>query len=492
MEESSPWKFPSGRAFPALVSTIEVDVAVIGGGIAGVTTAYELTKAGLKVALIEQASLGDGATGSTTAFVTYISDASLADLTRTFGAARAALVWKSGSDAVDEMERIIKEESIDCDFARCAGYIYAPDKEGLERLRREEKLAKDYGFPARLGQDQLGFASLGSLRVERQAKFHPMKFLTALADRAAAKGARIFENSRVIGTSSGPVRIVKTTEGEVRAKHVVLATHVPLGDPELISLRIDAYQTYVLEAEIPNGILEEGIYQDTLKPYHYFRVDRAAGFDRLLVGGEDHRTGQSDDCDAHFARLETFARDLLPGKELKIVRKWSGEVLETIDGLPYIGSFGRNLFAATGFSGTGMSFGMLSAMIIRDLILGKKNAVTDLYQARRLTGMGRMLGRVTNFVAGFSKGRLEQRSSVLDDLLPDEGKVVTIHGKKVAAYRKPDGKIVKLSPVCTHMGCMVKWNSAGKSWDCPCHGSRFKKEGEVLNGPARTPLEKLK
>lgn len=477
--------------YPTLDAEIEVDVAIVGGGIAGVTTAYELAKAGKKVALIEQDRIGGGMTGLTTAFVTYMTDAYLADLERTFGAERAALVWTSCRQAVDELERIIKTESIDCDFARCPGYTYAPDQAGLERLRREEELAKRFGFPVRLGHDLVGFAALGVLRVEQQAKFQPMKFLLALAERTAALGARIYENSKVISYAGGPVHSVKTSGGAVRAKQVVLATHTPIGDPGFLSLGSAAYQTYVIEAEIPSGLLPEAIFQDTLKPYHYFRVDKAAGHDRIILGGEDHRTGQSDGTEARFTRLESFLQKLLPGKSFKVVKKWSGEVLETIDGLPYIGSAGKGLFVSTGFSGTGMSFGMLSAMITRDLVLGRANAVTKLYGIWRFNALWRMLDRGSNFVTQLVKGWVVKADRVLDDIKPDEGAVVTIRGKNVAAYRTAQGKLLKLSPICTHLGCTVQWNSAGKSWDCPCHGSRFKKDGEVLNGPASAPLKKL-
>lgn len=490
MQTTSPWEPGTERtAYPTLDAAIEVDVAVVGGGIAGVATAYQLTKAGKKVALIEQDRIGGGATGWTTAFVTYVSDASLADLTRTFGAERAALVWKSGSRAVDEFERIVKEESIDCDFMRCPGYVYAPDKAGLEILHREEELAKDYGFPARTGHDDLGFPSLGWLRVDDQAKFQPMKFLTALADRTAALGARIFENSKVISYKGG---LVKTSGGEVRAKQVVLATHAPLGDPGFLSLGSAAYQTYVIEAKIPSGLLPEAIFQDTLKPYHYFRVDKAEGHDRIILGGEDHKTGQNADTQAPCTRLQAFLKELLPGQKIEFVRKWSGEVLETIDGLPYIGRVGKDLYAATGFSGTGLSFGMMSAMINRDLILGKQDATTKLYGIWRFNALWRMLDRGRNFAAHLIKGWMSDADAELDELMPDEGAIVTIKGKKVAAYRSPQGEVVKLSPKCTHLGCMVQWNSMGKSWDCPCHGSRFSKDGEVMNGPASTPLEKLK
>lgn len=494
MTTSSPWKLSSKRPkYPTLNSTIEVDVAVVGGGIAGITTAYLLAKAGKKVAVLEQGKIADGVTAWTTAFVTAVTDTYLTDLQSMFGAKSASLVLKSGQEAIDELEKIITKEKIECEFSRCTARIYAMDKAGYEKIHHWQKIAKSHGFPAQVDKTSIGFANKGHLRIENQAKFHPVKYVKGLAKRSAMLGVKIFENSKVISVSDESPCVVKTSGGQVRAKQVVLATHSPFGDPDYVSVRIDAYQTYVIEAKIPCGILPEGLYWDTHVPYDYFRVDRFPDHDRIILGGQDHRTGQSDTTtEARFAHLEKFLKRLLPRKKITIVRRWSGEVLETIDGLPYIGKAGKNHYMSTGFSGNGMSFGILSAMINRDLILGKSNAVTKLYRPRRLKGFWNLIGRVCNFTIGLVKGRVSSSSKTLNDIPLDEGAIVTLKGKKTAVYRTPKGKILKLSPVCTHMGCMVQWNSAGKSWDCPCHGSRFKKEGGVMNGPAVKPLKKMK
>lgn len=494
MTSASPWNPGTDRfAFPRLETSLEVDVAIIGGGIAGVTTAYELTKAGKKVALLEQDKIAGGASGWTTAFVTQVTDASLAELRSTFGAARAELVWKSGGKAIDELERIIKTEKIDCDFMRCPAYIFANDDEALKKLHVEEDLARSFGSKAHIDDAPLGFSTPGYLRVDAQAKFDPVKFLTALAQRTAALGAKIFENTKVLTYSGSSPCIVKTEHGKIRAKYVVLATHIPNADPDIVSSRITAFQTYALEASVPSGILPEAIYWDTQKPYHYFRVDRGANHDRLILGGEDHKTGQSADPKAHFTSLENFLKQLLPGVNYEIVRKWSGEILETIDGLPYIGKTFSNkyILMATGFSGNGMTFGVLSGIIIRDLILERANATTKLYRTIRLNGLWHYMGRGLNFIIQSIKGRLLGSDAVLKDIRRDDGAIVEMNGKKVAVYKNAEGKILKLSPVCTHLKCIVQWNGAGKTWDCPCHGSRFKKNGDVLNGPASTPLEKI-
>lgn len=494
MTSPSPWKLDhESHAFPRLERTLEVDVAIIGGGITGVMTAYELIKAGKKVALLEQDRIAGGATGWTTAMVTQVTDASLAELRETFGAEAASLVWKNGKQAIDELERIVESEKIECEFMRCPAYIFAMNDADVARLHREEELANEAGFKAKMDDAPLGFSTPGYLRVPDQAKFHPVKFLTALAKRVEELGGLVFEESKALSYSgSSPCR-VKTEHGEILAKSVVLATYMPNGDPESISVRMAAYQTYVLEAMLPSGTLPEAIFWDTEKPYHYFRVDKLQAHDRLMLGGEDHLTGQASDPRQHEERLREFLKSLLPEVKTEIVRTWSGEILEPIDGLPFIGKVHthQNCYMATGFSGNGMTFGILSALINRDLILGKETLETKLYGTLRLTGFWNLMGRGLNFVTQWIKGRTQSDTSLMKNIKPDEGAIVELKGKKVAVYKDAQGKILKLSPLCTHLKCTVCWNPSGKTWDCPCHGSRFKKDGEVLNGPASKPLKKI-
>jgi glycine/D-amino acid oxidase-like deaminating enzyme/nitrite reductase/ring-hydroxylating ferredoxin subunit len=483
MTPSSPWEPGTGKAqFPTLDSTLEVDVAIIGGGIAGLTTAYELTKAGKKVALLEQGRIAEGASGWTTAFVTYVTDAPF-----------LAQAWEAGRDAIDELERIIKTEKIDCNFMRCPAYIFAEDEPALTKLHQIEELARAAGFKVQIDDATLGFANPGYLRVERQAKFHPVKFLTVLAERTAALGAQVFENSKVLSYSGSDPCIVKTEHGEIHAKQIVLATHMPNGDPDLLSVRITAYQTYCLEAEIPSGVIPEALYWDTHTPYHYFRVDKFEGHDRLILGGEDHKTGQNHDPKTQFGRLEEFLQKLLPGVKYKIIRQWSGEILEPIDGMPFIGQSQKNkrYFMATGFSGNGMTFGVQSGMLLRDLIMGKTNPYTKLFCTLRFGGLMHLFERGYNFVTQAIKGRLAQSGATMNGIKPGSGAIMDIDGQKIAVFKTPSGKIIKLSPVCTHLKCIVQWNDEAKTWDCPCHGSRFCKDGKVLNGPAAKPLEKL-
>ena len=252
-------------------------------------------------------------------------------------------------------------------------------------------------------------------------------------------------------------------------------------------------QSYVIEAVIPSQQLPEALFLDTQDPYHYFRVDRSLLNDRIILGGEDHETGQASDAEARFAKLETFLKKLLPDAPYQIVRRWSGQLYETIDGIPYIGKTHTNKqwLIATGFAGNGMTFGVLSALIHRDLILGRENATTRLYRTRRFTGILHYMERGYNFVKEFVKGFFRNEEQDMRKIGHDEGAVVRINGEQVAVYKSKTGEVTKLSPLCTHLKCVVAWNPDGKTWDCPCHGSRFEKTGKVLNGPASKPLKRI-
>lgn len=481
-----------GSAFPPLAQDVETDVAIVGGGITGITTAYELAKAGKRVTLLEQNELLSGDTGRTTAFFTYIVDASLMDLKNTFGEASAKRVWASNREIIDEVERIVRAERIDCDFRRCPVTVYAHDQAGQARLMDVAALGQSMGFPVAFKTDALPFPSHGFLFAPDQAKLQPIAYLRTLASRAAAAGADIRERTHVHAIEGhGPVTLF-TSGGKITAKDVVIATHGPVTHTLQFPARLQASRTYAAEARIPSGMLPEGLYWNTEQPYHYFRVDRGDTHDRLIMGGEDHVTGNSASENACFETLKSYFRRLLPHLEMTFSAQWSGQIYQTIDGLPYIGrpAMEKHIYVATGYDGNGMTFGTIAAKIIADTIVTGAHPWSDLYAPLRPHGIGPLMEHGISFVRELIQGRLRADADSTEEIPKGSGKIVVENGKPIAVYKDDAGTLLKCSGVCTHMRCTVRWNDAEKSWDCPCHGSRFGTDGSVLNGPATAPLDR--
>lgn len=488
---NSPWAASlTGMTHPPLAGQKTADVVVVGGGLVGVMTAYLLAKAGKKVVLLERDSIGAGETGATTALCTMLPDARLAALRRTFGNDRAAQALASGQAAIDLIEEIVKAEGIACDFRRCAAHVYAASEGDVPMLREEERLALRFGFPVAF-RNGSGFERHGYLEVPAQAMFDPGKFLAALAERIIARGGQIHAGTPVTGFGGQDGATALTPSGSVAAGLVVVATHAPIDHRFEAPARLVGHQTYALAADIPKGSIAEGIYWDTARPYHYFRVDAGAAQDRIILGGEDHKTGQQADANAH-ANLEKYLHGLV-GSQARVTHRWSGQVFETCDGLPFIGRsfFNRRHFIATGFAGNGITFGTLAAQIISDEIIGVSNRHAKLYSPRRLKGIATLMKNGVDLLRHFFGDRMRARSAGRERLAPGHGKVALIDGKRVAISCGPDGRCTAVSAVCTHLGCIVQWNTTERTWDCPCHGSRFKNTGEVLNGPAIAPLERF-
>lgn len=477
---------PLEKKYPSLEDDIQVDVAVIGGGIVGIVTAYYLAKAGRSVALLEKDTLASGETGNTTAFLTEVFDFYLYEIKKRFGKKIAKKTWDAGRLAIDEIERISHDEKIECDFKRVAVYIYAADKDGFESLKKEYKLARELGLlhVDIFDKNDLPFKNAGYMKVEKQGKFHPRKFLIPLAKKAHESGAQIFEETKVLKTiGKNPTKVV-TAGGTVRAKHVVVCTNSPNQDDLEVTTRVVPYQSYVLELEIPKGKIEEAIYWDTLSPYQYFRIDGG----RMILGGMDHETGkQSGDA---YAELEKYFKETFHGLDYKTIRRWSGQVIESLDYLPFMGRsvFNENRYLATAFAGNGMTMGVISAMVNTDQILGRKNKYSEMFGASRIKALFKIMGRGFQYVYHLIKDRFSKGKTSFAEIKKDSGEVCDLNGEKVAVYKDENGNVVKLSAVCTHLKCIVAWNDSDKTWDCPCHGSRFRKTGEVLAGPAREPL----
>jgi glycine/D-amino acid oxidase-like deaminating enzyme/nitrite reductase/ring-hydroxylating ferredoxin subunit len=489
------------RKFPKLQRDISVDVLVVGAGVTGITTAYLLKKAGSTVALIERERVALIDTGHTTAHLTYVTDVQLQELARNFGNDHAQAAWDAGAAAIDEIERIVEEEGSDCEFTRVPAYLHVrvdgSSKKDASSLKKEADVAAKLGFDAAY-LNSAPYFNLPAVRFANQAKFHPRKYLRSLVEKISGSGSHVFEKSSA-SEFDAKKRHVKVNRSWISFDRMVMATNNPLvglasiTSATLLQTKLSLYTSYALGARVPLNTVPEALFWDTRDPYDYLRIDRHRGFDYLVYGGEDHKTGQKKKTQNAYARLLARLKKIIP--KANIDHRWSGQVICTPDGLPYIGENAAHQFVATGYCGNGITFGTVAAMMARDWTAGRKNPWTKLFAVDRKKIKGAMwnyLRENKDYPYYMIKDRLARaEADSVRELKPGEGMVIGRRGKKVAAFRDPNGKIHRLSPVCTHLGCLVRWNPAESTWDCPCHGSRFKPTGEVIAGPAEEPLPSI-
>lgn len=378
-----------------LKKDLKTDVVVVGAGIAGVLSAYMLSKAGKKVAIIEKGGLEDAVTAYTTAFITYVIDTDASDLIKMYGKDKTSKIWKSGAEGIDLIEKIVKDENIDCEFERVSEYMYALTDGEVKDLEEMKDTAHELGFTHKLGKgNDLGFKTTGVLEVPDQAKFHPLKFVVALKEIMKKRGVEIYQNTEALSLKSmkkdgKETTMVETKHGSVSADFCIVATYKPFNKPRELFAHTGPYVSFVFELEIPKGVIKDGMYIDLRNPYHYIRVDKKnATHDRLVIGGEDHRKEVPMPDEKNYRALEDYIKEIMPDLKYTIEKKWVGTMLENIDGLPYIGSYSTkhpHELAATGFSGNGMQFSAIAAQIFHDRILGKPNPYAAIYNVHRGT-----------------------------------------------------------------------------------------------------------
>ena len=493
---------------PALARDTDADVCVIGAGIAGATTAYLLAKEGRSVILIDDGTPGCGQTAMTTAHLTAVIDDRYTEMIRLHGVDGARLACDSHRSAIARIESICRGEGIDASFARVSGYLFLSPEHDERLLDEEMTAAREAGLDVEKLQAApvQGFHSGPCLHFPRQAQFHPLQYLNGLLAAFTRAGGLLHGGVRATGVASGEPAEVQTAAGpRIRAKAVVVATNSPFVDEFAIHTKQAPYYTYVIAARIPVGSVTPALYWDTQDPYHYVRVqrtnnaelggDNSEPVDLLIVGGEDHKTGQASDAERRYGSLESWMRAHFPSAG-SVEFRWSGQVMETQDGLGFIGRNPMdtgNIFVATGDSGMGMTHGTIAGMLICDLVQGRPNRWTTLYDPSRIRlGAAReFLKENLNVAAQYASYLTPGEVSSLDEIPPNTGAVMREGAQKVAVFRDEAGEIHRMSAVCTHLGCIVAWNRAASSWDCPCHGSRFDARGRVLNGPASRDLEKL-
>jgi glycine/D-amino acid oxidase-like deaminating enzyme/nitrite reductase/ring-hydroxylating ferredoxin subunit len=477
--------------FSRLQGDLAVDVAVVGAGITGLTAATLLKAAGKTVAVLEAARVAEGVTGYTTAHLTEVIDASFGTLLSHFGEDGARLAARAARASLDRIAGFVRERGIDCGFRRVPAFYYTEDAGRAEDVREEHEAARRLGLNATLTQDvPLPFPVAAAIRFDDQARFHIRRYLLPLLKAVPGDGSHVFEDTRVVDVHDGEPCRIETESGTVTAGDVVVATHVPL-NKFFIQTKLAHYRSYVLACRV-EGPVPDGLFWDDEDPYHYIRPQEVEHETLLIVGGNDHKTGQEEDTKGCFRSLLDYARARFDVRGVPF--RWSAQVAEPVDGLPFIGrnSLSSHVYVGTGYSGTGMTFGTLAAMITSDLILGRENEWAGLFDATRvkpLAGAKEFVRENVDFPAHLVGDRLKKpEGDSFGDLASGEGKLLEVNGHRVAAYRDASGAVRALDPVCTHLGCLVQFNDAEKSWDCPCHGSRFDTRGEVINGPAVKPL----
>ena len=482
--------------YPAPGATLEVDVCVAGGGILGLLTAAQLKRAGRTVAVLEADRVATGVTGYTTAKVTVLHGLIYDQVRSTFGADGARHYAEANRAGLDLVAGWAADLGIDCDLRRKPAYTYAEDEQDLGKLRDEVDAAREAGLPLELVDDAgLPWPVAGAVRLDDQLEFHPRKFLLAIADHVAGDGSHVCERARVSAVHDGdPCRVETEDGGEVLARHVVIATHYPTLDRGLFFARLSAERSYAIGVRT-RGSVPHGMFLSTESPSHSVRATPFDGGELLIVGGEGHKTGTGGDTTERYARLEAWARERFDVAAVEY--RWSAQDAMPLDGIPYVGRLSpasRALWTASGFRKWGMTNGAAAAIMLTDLIEERPNPWLGTFDANRfkpLASATKLLKETVSVGAHFFGDRLsgpDLRS--LDELAPGEGALVAHDGDTVAAHREEDGTVHAVSPVCTHLYCHVSWNAAERSWDCPCHGSRFAPDGTVLQGPAVKPLER--
>jgi len=489
-------EIPARKARRPLRRDLAVDVAVIGGGVTGLTTAYLLAKAGADVAVFEAGRIGGGESGRSAGHLSHFWDYLPTDLARRYDEATVKAVWDGLAQAIEMVDGIVQQEALACDFARVPGYLYTADPTHLEMLEAIARIARRLGYEADQTRPlDLPFSPVSILRLGCQARIHPVRYLSGLAERLTHLGVPIYEETPIQDIeATAPVRL-KTARGtEVFCEKVAVASHVPFNNRLSLHAKQTAYRTYMLGFRVRSGDFPDALFRDTHSPHHYMHLQRHATHDVLLVGGENHKTGHVDGHEHPFDRLNHYARRYLRirGEELY---RWSSQVLEPIDGLPLIGTSpdGKNEFVATGFSGEGLAMGTLAAHMLAERLLGRTTPWDERFDPHRsiLHGVRDFVSENVDTLACIVRDRLtnggEERSPAA--LAPGEGGIYRLGGQKLAIARLDDGRLTSLSPICTHLGGQVHWNPEEKTWDCPCHGSRYSRDGAVLNGPAVRRLD---
>lgn len=482
--------------YPSLEEDIKVDVAIVGGGMAGITTAYLLMEQGVKVAIIEADKILQGTTAHTTAKLTSQHDLIYYKIKSKMGEEKAKQYAEANEHAISLVENIISSTKIDCDFHKSSAYVYTHQDDYIQKIQDEVETAASLGIKASyLEEIPLGFKIKAAMRFDNQARFHPLKYLLPLAKEISEKNCQIFEQTRAVKIDEGdPCSVITDRGNRVIASNIVLASHYPFHDwPGLYFSRLYPERSYVIAVKTEEKF-PEGMFITAEDPGRSLRLQDYEGGELLLVGGEHHKTGQGENTIVHYENLKKFAEENFKVKEIPF--RWSTQDYSTPDEVPYIGrltSNTPNIFVATGFRKWGMTNTTVSAIIIRDLITKGGSPWEEVYSPSRFTPTASAKNFIVenaNVARELITGKLEVAPGEID-VNPGEGKVITINNKKAGVYKDDEGKLHIIDTTCKHLGCETHWNAAEKSWDCPCHGSRYTPDGDIIEGPTVKCLDKV-
>ncbi|MBL8879759.1 MAG: FAD-dependent oxidoreductase [Phycisphaerales bacterium] len=500
MNEKAVWADQSTPRFPALDGDHDFDVAIIGAGITGATAAYLLQKAGLRVVVLERHRCGQGETSATTAHLTYVTDARLTDLADRYGREQARNVWNAGRDALDQMDSLVRELQIDCGFTRVPGYLTAaldrtdPDAALLDR---ECELAAALGFSARR-VDRAPVFGRPAIEFANQAIIHPGRYLSGLLWAASNAGCRIFENSAAkhFASEGGRLRI-QANGHTITCPYVIIATNMPLTGVSstitatLLQTKMSGYTSYAIAGAVPHGRVQPVCLWDVGDPYYYLRTLSGPDSDWVIFGGLDRKTGQDNNPRSRFDQLRGKLSTYLPGVNWR--HEWCGQIVESQDDLPLIGETHPQQFICTAYSGNGLTFGTCAALMARDGVLRRDNPWFRIFDPKRALQPGRWWRYIkenADYPYFLVKDRIAH-DAAFESIAPGQGAIVSMNGTRTAVHRDEFGAATLLSPVCPHLGCIVHWNNAAHTWDCPCHGSRFAPNGDLLSGPAESGLRHI-
>lgn len=489
--------------YKKLEQNMETEVCIIGGGIAGAVTAYLLSKNGVNVTVLERNKICMGVTSNSTAKLTSQHGLFYKYLKDTNGLEYAKRYLKSNEDGIRLAEKIINVENIECEYEKKDAYVFATNESELEKIKNEVKVLKEINFDAEF-VEKINIPvekCLGAIKFKNQAQFNPRKYVASLFEKVKNMGGKIYENSKVIDIKQEDNNYRITVENNnciVKAKKVVLCTHYPIKNfPGMYFTKMYQDKSYVIAVDTKQDEKDmiDGMYIQSCDPIISFRTANYQNKKLLIIAGSGHRTGEPNGkIEDYFKNLENYIKKYYPKSE--IMFKWSTEDCVTLDKVPYIGEFSNlmpNLYVATGFKKWGMSTSHVAGLLISDMILGKENKYQNIYKATRLEPIknikefGNML-KESAYSLLINKIKPAQEN--FENIPLGCGGIVDIEGEKVGIYKREDGEIFAVKPYCKHLGCLVSWNNLEKTWDCPCHGSRYDYIGNIITEPSVKPLDK--